>query len=1024
MIRKQRRKIEMNNIVMLHLSDLHITKESDTKVINVHKIVDVLNTVSDFSEVLIIVSGDIAYSGKREEYDAAYKMFGTIIKEIKDKFGKIDVNLMIVPGNHDVDLSVDMGAEAIEKIIKEGLVSKAIPSELEKQKNYINYAKGNRCIYIKSPLCCVKKRDINDTSIKLFLLNTAIFSTLDNDKNLHFMPDEVLEKIEDEQLADINIAVMHHSQHWFNERVKKRFEDTLIRNCQLVFCGHEHNIGTQVISQNGFKTVFLAGGELCNKGNWVNSAFYLDIYDTENKIITVNEYRWNAKRKIYEKKEQENYSLVNEERTTKFRYEEEFIDFLKTDEDNSICEDASEYFVFPTIEEVKSNAQTEAKTFGEQNEFIEEIVTEKRISIVGSQDAGKTRLMKQLLQAMNGTDKCCLYCDMSQMGDISSKKLIKTIFRNNYKDDEGDFDFFEQLPIAEKVIFLDNVHDMDKNQFVSLLKYLDSKFGIIVYGTKNIIELDPAERLKQNAELNQYNQYKILPFFSSKRVDLVRKIIDIKENGSKEDKDELCTKIAESLKMARKFYSMNPSFIIQYTIYYCNNFKNAQATDGDVFSKVFESNLILAIRPFVKGITVDKVFVLLDEVAYWCYKNKEGAIDQKEISDIIFSYNDKHGDDVDLTDFIRICVDAKILQKVQGGRYRFIDQNRLSYFIARQIIRLWNDNLDNSDFQELIKYVKYGNNSNIVLFVTYLTDNMFFVKDIIRKAFEYSKNWLVFDPGNITIPYLSEMNDELLLEAPTENERKQNEKKEQEEDKAEVLAFENSQIIVKDCFSYDTSDSEENMNQIIRSLSLLDIISKCLPGFEHRMEKEDKEKVLSLVMNLPGQIFYAWAISVEEEKEDLLDFLLEEYRNAYLNPEDWGLVKRQDMLRYLQAESISLLLELMNVAVNGSVKEHTIKYFNEERRVILLHKLEYLMALTKLDKVDDVINYMKELEEETKKLIPNYMKKRVLRNYMIKSKKITQPKLQQLHSKYFPTDPRRKDYQKLLISRERNKKKQ
>ena len=358
------------------------------------------------------------------------------------------------------------------------------------------------------------------------------------------------------------------------------------------------------------------------------------------------------------------------------------------------------------------------------------------------------------------------------------------------------------------------------------------------------------------------------------------------------------------------------------------------------------------------------------------------------------------------------------------ARYRFADTNRLAYFIARQIVRLWNDQLDNSDFQELIKFVKYGENSNIILFVTYLTDNMFFVRELIDKAFEYCQGWEVFDPGNIKIPYLSEMNNELLVEAPTEKERKQNEKKEQDEDKAEVLAFEESQIIVKDCFAYDATDSETKMNQIIRSLSLLDIIAKCLPGFEHRMGKEDKDKVLALIMNLPGQIFNTWALSVEEEKDELLDFLLAEYRNAYLDPGDWGLVKKQDMLCYLQAESISLLLELMNVAVAGAVKEHTLKYFNEQRRITLLHKLEYLMALAKLDKVEDIIDYLKQLENDTKKPIPRVMQTRVLRNFMIKSKKISQQKLQYLHSKYFVSNPRSKGYQKLLVSRERNKKKQ
>ena len=58
-------------IVIYHLSDLHIEKEKDIKVSNVHKIVDVLNSIGNFDMVLIIASGDIAFSGRHEQYDAA-----------------------------------------------------------------------------------------------------------------------------------------------------------------------------------------------------------------------------------------------------------------------------------------------------------------------------------------------------------------------------------------------------------------------------------------------------------------------------------------------------------------------------------------------------------------------------------------------------------------------------------------------------------------------------------------------------------------------------------------------------------------------------------------------------------------------------------------------------------------------------------------------------------------------------------------------------------------------------------------
>ena len=146
----------MAKIVMLHLSDLHISKKEDVNVKNVYKIADVLNTIPAFSEVFILVSGDVAYSGMPEQYNAAYKMFGTIISKIKSSYSGVKVNFMVVPGNHDVNLSTDIGALEIEKMLNAGCADRILDQELEKQKNYYNYAKGNYCVYAKCPLCCIK----------------------------------------------------------------------------------------------------------------------------------------------------------------------------------------------------------------------------------------------------------------------------------------------------------------------------------------------------------------------------------------------------------------------------------------------------------------------------------------------------------------------------------------------------------------------------------------------------------------------------------------------------------------------------------------------------------------------------------------------------------------------------------------------------------------------------------------------------------------------------------------------------
>jgi 3',5'-cyclic AMP phosphodiesterase CpdA len=60
------------NLAFLHLSDLHI-KDSDSDSIKLAPLVSkaFLAHHSDASSFIVLVSGDIAYSGKKEEYDIA-----------------------------------------------------------------------------------------------------------------------------------------------------------------------------------------------------------------------------------------------------------------------------------------------------------------------------------------------------------------------------------------------------------------------------------------------------------------------------------------------------------------------------------------------------------------------------------------------------------------------------------------------------------------------------------------------------------------------------------------------------------------------------------------------------------------------------------------------------------------------------------------------------------------------------------------------------------------------------------------
>lgn len=103
----------MSEIVVLHVSDLHFGIENDksekTKYVRPRQkeiIKSLINTINDIVTAslewkpnVIAISGDIAWSGKKEEYQLYKEYF---VKPLSEMLGISDKYIITCPGNHDI----------------------------------------------------------------------------------------------------------------------------------------------------------------------------------------------------------------------------------------------------------------------------------------------------------------------------------------------------------------------------------------------------------------------------------------------------------------------------------------------------------------------------------------------------------------------------------------------------------------------------------------------------------------------------------------------------------------------------------------------------------------------------------------------------------------------------------------------------------------------------------------------------------------------------------------------------------
>ena len=122
-------------LLILHLSDMHFKSHGNFKNENIKAIVGTIQqSIADIQHILIVFSGDCAFSGKKSESMQAASFFHALKTAIFKRYKIQDIRFAIVPGNHDVDYDLGMmDRSRLEAIEKENLFESSIKVELQKQ---------------------------------------------------------------------------------------------------------------------------------------------------------------------------------------------------------------------------------------------------------------------------------------------------------------------------------------------------------------------------------------------------------------------------------------------------------------------------------------------------------------------------------------------------------------------------------------------------------------------------------------------------------------------------------------------------------------------------------------------------------------------------------------------------------------------------------------------------------------------------------------------------------------------------
>jgi predicted MPP superfamily phosphohydrolase len=243
-------------VLIVHLSDIHFRKSEveTTQDPNFHLRNELLRDLEVFCErlgppAIIIVSGDVAFGGHKDEYVFATKWLADLCKRCGTKMNAV----FVIPGNHDVvrPTADKMMVQTLHKEIKSasditldavirGFLTDKDGSRLlyESLDNYNAFANQFLCDLLP-PDRTRTFRDIplNDGStLRVWGLNTAfVSSTADKEGDLFVDPASMQITRE---AGVINLVLAHHHLSWL--RQKQPFEDHLNDVAPVQLFGHVH----------------------------------------------------------------------------------------------------------------------------------------------------------------------------------------------------------------------------------------------------------------------------------------------------------------------------------------------------------------------------------------------------------------------------------------------------------------------------------------------------------------------------------------------------------------------------------------------------------------------------------------------------------------------------------------------------------------------------------------------------------------------------------------------------------------
>ena len=458
--------------LLLHLSDIHL-KGADDPVVRLPEEIArcVYSALPDASVLFIIISGDIAFSGKSDQYTVAAAWIDKIKQSVlREK--AIPVHIIVAPGNHDCDFDLDNGMRQMAIKCLATDISVALDASV------IDQCTGVQTAFFafrdtlhptkhttETKLWDTVEFDVEESRIVFDSLNVSWVSRLHEEQGgLVFPHDRYAAKADDR--TDVRIVVMHHPMNWFGQSMYRPFRQFVRSLANILMTGHEHrgNVGENIDTESS-ASVYIEGDVLQDSDKGIErSAFSLVVLDLTEGQYKSTRYVWGGKRyEVSEEGSWADFRVLPSKQTNEFQicgvFREELDDpgatFSRSGRPNLSLADI---YIYPDLLEVgmdqRAGNLVSSSVLRDPGKTIEGCLLE------GEEKAGCTSILYRLYDEYYNRGFVPLYIKGTAIRSAQSKNIDQAIHRAiSEQYCEEAIGKFDRLSGSQKVLLLDDFDD-------------------------------------------------------------------------------------------------------------------------------------------------------------------------------------------------------------------------------------------------------------------------------------------------------------------------------------------------------------------------------------------------------------------------------------------------------------------------------------------------------------------------------------------------------------------------------------